>query len=154
MELVRTENRSPIAFVLKAAALAAFLTTVFSALLIATLSALNSIRETTAPSVLGIIRSAFWLCPITAASCGSFGFVAGIAGSALLNWRRHRIRSTSKLLLEAGVAGFLLACLFPFFDRLMNPTSLNGIQILLSAPMGVFCALICAFTLRNHFIKE
>jgi hypothetical protein len=154
MEIARTGNRPRTVFILKAGALAAFLATAASAMLIATLSALGRIPDTTSPTVPDILRAAFWLTPITAVSCGSFGFLAGIAGSALLDWRRPRIRSTGRLLIESGIVGFVLGFTFLFFDAAVNPRSSHGMDIILSAPTGMCCALVCALAFRRRFVKE
>jgi hypothetical protein len=154
MEIARTGNRPRTVFILKAGALAAFLAAAASAMLIATLSALGRIPDTTSPTVPDILRAAFWLTPITAVSCGSFGFLAGIAGSALLDWRRPRIRSTGRLLIESGIVGFVFGFGFLFFDAVVNPRSLGAMQALLSAPVGMCCALVCALAFRRRFVKE
>lgn len=154
MESAHIENRPRTTFILKAGTLAAFLATAVSALLIATLAALGPIQGTTSPTVLDILRAAFWLTPITAVSCGSFGFLAGVAGSALLDWRRQGIRSTQRLLIEAGIVGFVFGFGFLFFDAVVNPRSLGAMQALLSAPVGMCCALLCALVFRHRFVKE
>jgi H+/Cl- antiporter ClcA len=141
-------------FILKAGALAAFLATAASALLIATLIGVGPMQGTTPPTVLDILRAAFWLTPITAVSCGSFGFLAGIAGSALLDWRRRRIRSTRRLVIESGIVGFVLGFSFLFFDAVVNPRSHGAMQALLSAPVGMGCAVLCALAFRGRFVKE
>jgi hypothetical protein len=154
MEMARTENRPRTIFILKAGALAAFLATAASALLIVTLIGVGPMQGTTSPTVLDILRAAFWLTPITAVSCGSFGFLAGIVGSTLLDWRRQRIRSTRRLLIESGIVGFVLGFTFLFFDGVVNPRSLNSMAIILSTPVGVCCALVCALVFRRRFVKE
>jgi hypothetical protein len=154
MEMARTESRPRTVFILKAGALAAFLATAASAMLVAALAALGPIQRTTSPTILDILRAAFWLTPITAVSCGSFGFLAGVAGSALLDWRGQRIRSTRSLLIESGIVGFVLGFMFLFFDAVVNPRSLNGMEIFVSAPVGMCCALLCALVFRHRFVKE
>jgi len=147
--------RSSVALILRVGALAIALATAISALLIAILSAVNPLyRETTSPSVLEILESAALLCPITAVSAGSFGLLAGISGGAVLRLRKQRIRSTKRLLLEASIIGCLLSFLFPFFDRLLNPTSVNSMYLIMSIPIGVICAVLCAFTFRHRFLRE
>jgi|HubBroStandDraft_2_1064218.scaffolds.fasta_scaffold338459_1 hypothetical protein len=154
MEMARTENRPWTIFILKAGTLAAFLATAASALLIATLIGVGPLQGTTSPTVLDILRATFWLTPITAVSCGSFGFLAGIVGSALLDWRRLRIRSTRRLLIESGIVGFVLGFMFLFFDGAVNPRSLSFSEIILSAPTGMCCALLCALVFRRRFVTE
>jgi hypothetical protein len=152
MDPARSEDRLPyLAFVFKAGALAALLATFASALMIAVFTPLTG---GTVPNAWSIAKTTLLLCPITAVSCGSYGLLAGIAGGAFLNLRRRRVQSTKRLLIESAIAGFLLGFFFPLFDRAMNPPSLSGMQILLSAPIGMCCALVCALTFRNRFVKE
>jgi RsiW-degrading membrane proteinase PrsW (M82 family) len=66
------------------------------------------IRDPSSPTVWDVGRATLLLCPITAVSCGSFGFLAGIAGSAAIYLRRRRIQGTKRLLIESAVAGFVL----------------------------------------------
>ena len=155
MESTRAGYRVDRTFIVKAGVLAALLATVFSALIIAILSAANPPQGgTTSPTLWEIGRTALLLCPITVVSCGSFGLLAGIAGSAVFQVRKRRIRTTKRLLVESSVAGFLLGFAFPFFDRLLNPPSLGSIYILLSGPIGVSCAVICGLTFRKHFVQR
>jgi hypothetical protein len=149
--------------ILKVSMLSALLATVISALTFAVLSALPTGPRpdlTTRPSTLDIARTALLLCAITAVSCGSFGFLSGAAGSIWLCWRRRRIRSVKRLLAEAGIAGFLLGALFPFFDNLVTArrfstsTLLSPIQFLLSPALGVVCALACVLVFHKYFIAE
>jgi hypothetical protein len=122
-----------------------------SASLFALLSGFPPTPYTSSPSILDIARATFLLCPITAVSCGSFGFLAGIAGGTAIYLRRRRIRSTRRLLIECAILGFLLGFLFPLFDHLLNPPSLDSMK-LLSAPAGVICALLCAFAFRRRIV--
>ncbi len=142
-------------FIFKASLLAAVLATVVSALLIAVLSAASSFpRGTASPTVLEVASNALLLIPITVVSCGFYGLVAGLAGSSLLGLRRRRIRSTRRLLIEAGIIGLLFGFLFPFFDHLVSQSYINGMQALFSAPVGALCALLCAAALRRRFLKS
>ncbi len=140
-------------FVFKAGILAAVFATAISALSVALLSAaVPPHPDTVAPGIFDIVRTALLLCPITAVSCGSYGFLAGLAGSALLNFRRRRIRSVTRLLVEAGIAGLIFGFLFPFFDRFVGQSYLNGGQMLFCAPVGALCALLCGVVLRRRFL--
>jgi hypothetical protein len=139
-------------FILKAGAFAALLAALTSACLIAVMSALQPIVHTTPLSVWDVVKATFLLLPITLVSCGSYGFLAGIIGTLLLKRRRVRIRSSKRLLVESAVVGFILGFPFPVFDRLMNPPSLNGMQMLLSAPIATVCAVLCAMTFRAHLV--
>lgn len=142
-------------FIVKAGLLAAVLATVVSALLIVVLSAATPPeRDTTSPSVFEMAKTAILLCPITAVSCGPFGLLSGLLGSALLSLRKRRIRSIRRLLIEAGIVGFVLGFFFPFFDRLVSQSYANGFQMLLSAPAGTLCALFCAVLFRHRFLTR
>jgi hypothetical protein len=144
-----------LAFILKAGILAATLATVISAILIAALSAEGFPHNgTTSPTVFEVANNAVLLVPITAVSCGSYGLLAGLAGGALFSLRRRRIRSMRKLLIEAGIAGFVLGFLFLFFDRFVGQSYANGMQLLFSAPAGALCALVCAVAFRGHFLAS
>jgi membrane associated rhomboid family serine protease len=143
----------PAILILKVGVLAAALATIVSALLVAVLSAVGPpLSDTTSPSILDITKTTILLFPITAVSYGSFGLLAGIIGSATLVVRRRRIRSRRRLLVEASIMGFLLGFLFPFFDRLLN-RYVNPVHVLFSAPVGTFCALLCALFFRRHFLN-
>lgn len=142
-------------FIVKAGLLAAVLATVVSALLIVVLSAATPPeRDTTSPSVFEMAKTAILLCPITAVSCGPFGLLSGLLGSALLSLRKRRIRSIRRLLIEAGIIGLLFGFLFPFFYHLVSQSYINGMQALFSAPVGALCALLCAAALRRRFLKS
>jgi hypothetical protein len=156
MDTIPTKSRSRTSlFVLKVGTLAAVLATLASALEIAVLSALGPFQSTTsAPNVWDVTRSTLLLCPITAVSCGSYGLLAGIVGSAILSWRRQRIHSTRRFLIESALAGFVFGFFFPLFDRMMNSSSLSGMQALLSAPVGMSCAILCAVVFRGHFVPR
>ncbi|HWO31840.1 MAG TPA: hypothetical protein VNO32_23845 [Candidatus Acidoferrum sp.] len=80
--------------------------------------------------------------------------VVKIAGGALLSLRRRHIHTIYKLLIESAIVGFLLGLAYPFFDRLVNGPLLNGWAMLLSAPVGVCCALVCALTFSDRFVPE
>jgi hypothetical protein len=129
--------------ILKSGVLAAFLATVVSALAIAVLSAARPLIDTTSPSVWDIGRATLLLLPIIGVSCGSYGFLAGMAGGALLTLRRRHIHSIQRLLIESATTGFLLGVAFPFFDRLMNNESTNVGSMLLAAPSGTHRHLLC-----------
>lgn len=146
-------------FILKAATLGAVLGTLVPALLIAIFTGMHN----------GLLLHPFdaaetvlLLFPITAVSCGSFGLVAAVVGGSAIYLRRNRIRSGQRLLIESGVAGFLLGCLFPFFDLAQNsllvkePPELMVIplQVLLYPITGVLCALACALFLHRSFIEQ
>ena len=149
---------------LNASVFGALLATVTSALVIALLSALPTGPRhdlSNRPSVVDMVRTTFLLCAITVAPCGSFGFLAGAAGSTWLRFRKRRIRSLKRLLVEAAVAGFLIGILFPFFDSAVNSPPfqkigvlLTPLQLLLSLPFSIACALICALVFRKHFMEE
>jgi len=150
--------------ILEVGALGALLATLASALFIAILTGLPIGPRpdlSNGPSVLDIGRTAFFLCAITVVSCGSFGFVAGVAGSAWLRFRKRRILSTKRLLGEAAVAGLLLGGIFPLFDGAVNSPSfqrigvlLNPIQMFFCVVFSIVCALICALVFRDRFIER
>jgi hypothetical protein len=100
-------------------------------------------------------KAVLWLCPIAAVTCGSFGFIAALAGGGLLHLRARRLRSTKRFLVEAGIIGFLLAFLFPVFDvwagqaQEIRDLSYSGVDLLAPA-FGCLCAWICAFVYRKR----
>ncbi|HME36135.1 MAG TPA: hypothetical protein VKF84_12940 [Candidatus Sulfotelmatobacter sp.] len=161
MELARTEDRSwPVMLVFKAAALAALLATVVSALAIALFSAFATRGGDSSLGAWDIAKSSLLLCSITAVSCGSFGFLAGLAGGTVLYARRRRIRSIKRFLIESALAGMVLGCMFPVFDAAVNSPSfgsfrlwLNPAQIVFCVPAGITCALICALAFRRRVIQ-
>jgi hypothetical protein len=150
--------------ILKAGTLSALVATVASALLLTILNALPTWPRpdlTIGPSALDIVKTTVLLCAITVVSCGSFGFMAGVAGSAWLCFRRKHILSTKRLLVEAAVAGFLLGMLYPVFDSAMNSPHfqkpgvfMNPIQIFFSVVLCTAWALICALVFRKRFIAQ
>jgi hypothetical protein len=150
--------------ILKASALGALMAIVTPAIAITLLSALPTGARpdlSNRPSVVDMVRTAFLLCAITVVPCGSFGFLAGAAGSTWLRFRKRRIRSMKRLLAEAAAAGFLLGILFPFFDSAVNSPPfqrigvlLTPLQLLLSLVLSIACALICALVFRKHFMEE
>ncbi len=156
IELSPTENaNSLVPLVLKVGVLAAFVSTIASALLVALLSASGPIVGTSSPGVLDIARTTLLLCPITAVACGFFGFLGGLAGGGILALRRKQMQSTRRLLIESAIIGLILGSVFPFYDELVNRWAyLNRTQIFLSAPAGALCALACAFAFRGRFISE
>lgn len=140
--------------ILASGLLAATLATVASAVALAVLSATVPSVGSTSPKIWEIVRTVLLLIPITAVSCGSFGLLAGLAGSALLSLRAPNIHSHNRFLIESSIAGFLLGLAFPLFDRLINPFSSNLAQTLLSAPIGLGCAAVCALVLGHRFVPE
>ena len=161
MELVLAQNRArPVPLILKAAALAALLATVVSAFTIALLSAFATRGGDSFPGPWDIAKSSLLLCSITAVSCGSFGFFAGLTGGTVLYARRRRIRSIRRFLIESALAGMVLGCMFPFFDATANSRSfesfrlwLHPAQIVFCVPVGITCALVCALVVRGHVIQ-
>jgi hypothetical protein len=149
--------------ILKVSALGALLATATPALVITLLSALPTGPRpdlSTRPSVVDLVRTVVFLCAITAFPCGAFGFLAGAAGSTWLRFRKQRIRSLKRLLVEAAVAGFLLGALFPFFDSAVNSPPfqkigvlLTPLQLLLCLVLGIVCALTCTLVFRKHFME-
>jgi len=141
------------AFILKAGGLAAVLATAVSAILIAVLSAVSPFsRDTTSPRAFEVATNAVLLLPIAAVSCGSYGLLAGLAGGSLLTLCRRRIRSMRRLLIVAGIVGFVSGFLFLFFDHFVGGSYVNGVQLLFSVPAGALCAVLCAVVLRSHFL--
>jgi membrane associated rhomboid family serine protease len=173
MEPRRTDPpKWPFGLILRVGVLNALLVTVVSALTIALLSGVGTedvvvIRgvgvKQQAPSIrswlpnpLEVGKAAALLCPITAVSCGSFGLLAGLAGGALIYRRRRRIRSTKRLLFESAIVGFILGCLFPVFDVLMNRAlgilhGGSGASVVIAPAVGILCALLCALVFRKRF---
>jgi hypothetical protein len=103
------------------------------------------------------LKAAAWLFPFTAIACGSFGLFAGLAGSGSMYLRARRVRSPWRFAVEATMLGFLLACLFPFFDvwtgQVQSVRDLAYTAVDLQAPLfGSLCALICALVFRKRFL--
>jgi hypothetical protein len=138
--------------ILKIALWVAILVSVISALLFTVINAVPPLPRTLLPTVWDLVKTTVLLLPITAVSCGSFGALAGIVGGTFLVLRRRRIHSTRRLMIESGIAGFILGLGYPFFDRLLNHYA-QGWAIL-SAPVGLICAMICAASFRNQLITE
>lgn len=150
-----TKTRPRLVLCLKMGIMAASLATLVSSFIVAVLNSLGPFqRSTDFPGLRNVIESAILLCAITVVSCGLYGMVAGITGGAILSRRKHPIRSIRRLVIESGSLGLLLGILFPFFDLLMNPPSLSGMQALLSAPVGMLCAIVCALTFRTHLVTR
>lgn len=138
--------------ILKMALWSAILATVTSA---ATFTALNAVRpivQTLSPTPWDLAKTTVLVLPITAVSFGSFGFLAGLVGGAFLVKRRPRIRSTRRLMIESAVAGFILGLGFPFFDRFLNRYTAGW--AILSAPVGMLCAMICAGSFRSQLVVK
>jgi hypothetical protein len=147
----------------KVGVISALLATTTSALSITVLSALPlgpSSSQTSGPSASDLVRTAFLLCAITVVSCGSFGFLAGVAGSQWLLLRKRRIHSSKRLIVESSLAGFFLGALFPWFDGLVNwhrfgfgIGGMSVIQLILCPLLGLMCALACALVFRKNLIE-
>ncbi len=137
--------------ILTSGLLAATLATIASAVAIVILSAIIPMVGTTSPNIGEVARAILLLMRITAVSCGSYGFLSGLAGSALLSLRAPNIHSRKRFLIESAIAGFLLGLAVPLFDRLMNP-SFNAAHMILTGPIGLGCAVGCALVLGNRFV--
>jgi hypothetical protein len=154
---------SGLVLMLKVGVISAFLATTTSALSIAVLSGLPlgpGSGQTGGPGVLDILRAALLLCAITVVSCGSYGFLAGVAGSQWLLLRKRRIHSTKRLLVESSLVGFFLGVLFPWFDGFVNwhrfGFGIGGtsvIQLIFCPLLGLTCALVCALVFRKNLIE-
>jgi|SRR5579864_1613796 hypothetical protein len=161
MELAQPNNQPrPLLPILKAGVLAATFATLFSAFAIELLTLLGPIGPTSYPSLWDIARAMLLLCAITVVSCGSFGFLAGIAGGTILYFRRGRIRSVKRLLLESSIAGLALGSAFPLFDAAVNSESLRSFRTWLSSAEFILCALgglisalFCALAFRRRFVQ-
>lgn len=169
-QLANPLNR-PLGLILQAAIFNAVLVTVIAAVVIALLSgAAVEVRVVTAGSGVGqkmarttswhpfeLAKAVLWLCPLTAITCGSFGFIAGLAGGSLMYLRARRLRSMKRLTTESGILGFLLACLFPWFDvwtgqaQGIRDLGYSGADLLLAPVLGCLCALICALFYRTRY---
>lgn len=157
MNLLSTDETSaPFAFTLRVGALNALLATPLSALVIALISTLGN---SAFPNLLEIGKTALLLCPITFVSIGSFGFVAGVAGSAWICLRKRRIRTIKHLLVESGIVGLLMGVLFVFLDAAINSSPITSIsssrnpaQILLCWVLSAACALFWAYFFRKRFV--
>jgi len=149
-----------VALILKAAALAAFLATLLSALTIELLTATATRGGDSAPRVGDVAKATALLCAITVVPSGSFGFLAGVAGGAVLYMRRKRIRSVRRFLTESAAVGLVLGCLFPVFDAAVNALSvrsyrswLNPFELIYCVPVAIASALLCALVLRRHMVS-
>jgi hypothetical protein len=101
------------------------------------------------PNPWEVAKTTVLLCPITAVSCGFFGLLAGLVGATLMSFRRGRVRSSRRYLMETAILGFLLAGLFPVLDGWMN-----GAQGFLCMLIGIPCALISALAFRKRFLNS
>lgn len=146
-------------FIVKAAVLGAVLGTLAPAL---TITIFTGMRNGLLLHPVDATETVLLLFPITAVSCGPFGLIAAVVGGSAIYLRRNRIRSGKRLLIESGIAGFLLGCLFPFFDLAENSVLLKErpqlmvipIQLLFYPILGVLCAMVCAWALRRYFIDQ
>jgi len=137
--------------------LGAAVATVFSALMFTGLNALpigdQSYKE--APTFLDIARTMVLLCVITAAPCGIYGFFAGVAGGAWLLYRRSRLISVNRLVVEAAILGIFLGCAFPFVDRLVTGGSFVApLDVILAPIAGAVCAATCAVVFRKNLTAQ
>jgi hypothetical protein len=130
----------------------AMLASIVAAIIFTLLSAVPPLVDTHAPSTWDLAKTIVLLLPITAASCGSFGALAGILGGVFLVLRRSHIHSTGRLMVESAIAGFVLGFGFPFFDRILNRFTNNW--AILSAPAGMLCSVICAAIFRRQLISH
>jgi len=117
----------------------------------------QQVQSTQSWHPIQFLKAAAWLTPLTAISCGSFGLFAGLAGSSLMYLRARRVRSPRRFVVEAAILGFLLACLFPFFDvwtgQVQGIRDLGYTAFDLLAPFfGSLCAFICALVFRKRFL--
>jgi hypothetical protein len=127
-----------------------------------TIAVLTGLRNGSLLHPLDAAETVLLLFPITVVSCGPFGLLAAVTGGSAIYLRRKHIRSSKRLLTEAAVAGFLLGCLFLFFDAAENSLLLKEPfqplvipeQILFYPVLGVLCALICALVLRSSFVQR
>ena len=143
-------------FILKAAAFGAALGTLAPAL---TITVFTGTHNGLLLHPVDAVETALLLLPITAVSCGSFGLITAVLGGSAVFLRRKRIRTEKRLLIESAILGFLLGCLFPFFDLALNSLFLRQRpqllvirgQLLFYPILGVLCALICAVAVRQSF---
>ena|ERR1700733_7608799 len=104
-----------------------------------------------------LLKAAAWLSPFTAITYGSFGLIAGLAGGGVMSLRARRIRSTKRFIAEAAILGFLLACLFPFFDvwtgqvQGIRDLRYSWVDLLVPA-FGALFAFLCGLSFRNRFL--
>jgi hypothetical protein len=146
-----------VSFILRVAVLGALLGTSAPALAI---TLLTGVRNRSLLHPLDAAETVLLLLPITAVSCGTFGFLAGIAGGTAIYLRRRRINSSTRLLVESAISGFLMSCIFPFFDAAVNSLFLRSFQlwvipgqIILYPVLGIPCALTCALVFRKYFVR-
>ena len=72
-------------------------------------------------------------------------------------FRAQRIRSTKRFIAEAVILGFLLGCLFPFFDiwtgQVPGIRDLSYTAVDLFAPaFGALCGFFCGLSFRKRFL--
>jgi hypothetical protein len=122
---------------------------------------LTGVRNGSLLHPLDAAETALLLLPITAVSCGTFGLLAGIVGGTAIYLRRRRVHSSKRLLVESAISGFLMSCLFPFFDAAVNSLFLRSFQlwvipgqIILYPVLGIPCALTRALVVRKYFIRQ
>ena len=144
----------PITLTLSIGVVAAVVSTATCALLVASANAIAPFpRDTSFPGLLTVLKNAALLSPIAAVACGSYGLLAGTVGGALLTWRRRRVHTIRRLLIESSVAGVVLGFLFPFYDVLVNGPIAHADLFILGAPVGLVCAVTCALAFRKRLVS-
>jgi hypothetical protein len=101
------------------------------------------------------------LLPITAVSCGLYGFLASVTASAWILSRRKQSATLKQLLTRSTVVGSVLGVAFLFVDRAVNllffgasADSTLTARLLLCIPVGVCCAVCSALFFRKRFIAH
>lgn len=107
-----------------------------------------------------VVREFLAICLFAAVPAGSFGFIAGMAGAAWLNYRRSRFHSVGRLLSESIVVGGVLALVFPAFRSAMGWTISPGLANVIDPRALLFClgvgcgsAAIFALAFRRYFLQ-
>lgn len=105
------------------------------------------------------VTTFFVVCFFAMFPAGSFGFCAGILGTAWLRQRRFQIHSKPRLTMEAAVVGALLASPFAFIHRALRLAGQKGTDLdfrlmLLSIAIGMCCAVVFSLAASRFLLTD
>jgi hypothetical protein len=108
-----------------------------------------------------VVKGILVMCLFTAIPAGSFGFLAGVAGSAWLRMRARHFHSRVRLLVESALIGAALSSIFPFFRWAMGWTGgdkeysvLDLKALLFCVGVGCSCAVLFAIVFGRLFLPN
>jgi hypothetical protein len=149
--------------ILQVAILSALLATVLSSLSFVGLGALDAMVTKQAafesvPTLWDVVKAAFLLCALTAVWYGPLGFLAGGVGGAILHFRRKRIHTLKRLVLEASALGVAVAVVLPFYalamSRWLNTWHSTWFGLVVVLPLCVVSSVICALVFRRRLVEK